>query len=159
MTVSLPPALEAWVENRVKNGLATSSDEVVQEALQVMILIEQAQAERLEDLKALIEAGLESIDPGRVSVVNDKLIADIKRQANQNRSQISIRGRPFAGVKRANIKALKLGLFNPTEELEKMNEGAKRDLDWPLQPLSASPQHQSQMQADARVSQLNSFHF
>ncbi len=26
----------------------------------------------------------------------------------------------------ANIKALKLGLFNPTEELEKMNEGAER---------------------------------
>ena len=36
------------------------------------------------------------------------------------------KGRPFAGVKRANIKALKLGLFNPTEELEKMNEGAQR---------------------------------
>lgn len=36
------------------------------------------------------------------------------------------KGRPFAGVKRANIKALKLGLFNLTEELEKMNEGAQR---------------------------------
>ena len=36
------------------------------------------------------------------------------------------KGRPFAGDKRANIKALKLGLFNPTEELEKMNEGAQR---------------------------------
>ena len=35
-------------------------------------------------------------------------------------------GRTFAGVKRANIKALKLGMFNPTEELDKMNESAER---------------------------------
>ena len=103
MTVSLPPAFEAWVESRVKNGLAISSDEVVREALQVMILLEQAQVGRLEELKALIDAGLESAEAGRVSVVNDQLIADIKRQANQNRPQINIKGRAFTGVRQARV--------------------------------------------------------
>ena len=126
MTVLLPPALEAWVESRVKNGLATSSDEVVQEALQVMILLEQTQMARFEDLKALIDADLESAEAGRVSVVNDELIADIKRQANQNRPQINVRGRAFTGVRQALMKVLKSGVFNPTEELEKMNEDAQR---------------------------------
>ena len=131
MTVSLPPAFEAWVESRVKNGLAISSDEVVREALQVMILLEQAQVGRLEDLKVLIDAGLESAEAGRVSVVNDQLIADIKRQANQNSPQINVRGRAFTGVRQAQTKVLKSGVFNPTEELEKMNGAlsAKRDLD------------------------------
>jgi putative addiction module CopG family antidote len=114
MTVNLPPALEAWVENRVKNGLAASSEEVVGEALQLMMLLEQEQTGRFDRLKALIDAGLEDIEAGRVSAVTDGLIAEIKRQG---------KGRPFAGLKRANITALKLGMFNPTEELDKLNEG------------------------------------
>lgn len=114
------------MENRVKNGLATSSDEVVQEALQMMILLEQAQMGRLEELRALIDFGLESAEAGRVSVVNDELIADIKRQANQNRPQINIKGRAFTGVRQAQMKVLKFGVFNPTEELEKMNGGVDR---------------------------------
>jgi outer membrane PBP1 activator LpoA protein len=88
----------------------------------MMILLEQAQTVRFQELKALIDAGLESIDAERVSVVTDELIADIKRQANQNRPQINARGRAFTGVRQARIKALKPGVFNPTEELNKMNE-------------------------------------
>jgi hypothetical protein len=44
----------------------------------------------------------------------------------KTQQKTSPKGKPFAGIKRANIKALKLGLFNPTEELEKMNEGVER---------------------------------
>lgn len=66
MTVSLPPALESWVENRVKNGLATSSDEVVQEALKVMILLEQAQTARFEGQSATV------LEPVKMELTSSK---------------------------------------------------------------------------------------
>ena len=79
MTVLLPLELEAWVENRVKSGLYRSSAEVVQEALRMMVRLEQSQTARLEELKALIDVGLESAEAGRVSIVDDDLIAEVKR--------------------------------------------------------------------------------
>ena len=85
MTVSLPPELESWVENRVKSGLYHSSAEVVQEALRMMVRLEQTQTARLEELKALIDVGLESAEAGRVSPVGDDLIAEIK-QLGRSRS-------------------------------------------------------------------------
>ena len=66
MTVSLPLALESWVENRVKNGLATSSDEVGQEALKVMILLEQAQTARLEGQSAMV------LEPVKIELTSSK---------------------------------------------------------------------------------------
>ncbi|NJK45009.1 MAG: hypothetical protein HC933_12630 [Pleurocapsa sp. SU_196_0] len=41
----------------------------------------KAQTARLQELKALIDVGLESADAGRVFVVNDDVIDDIKRCA------------------------------------------------------------------------------
>jgi putative addiction module CopG family antidote len=79
MTIALPPELETWVENCVKSGLYSSSAEVVQEALRMMVRLEQAQTARLQELRALIDMGLESADAGRTSVVDDALIAEVKR--------------------------------------------------------------------------------
>ena len=45
----------------------------------MMVRLEQTQTARLEELKALIDVGLESAEAGRVSPVGDDLIAEIKR--------------------------------------------------------------------------------
>jgi hypothetical protein len=44
-------------------------------------------------------------------------------KSNKPKPQINSKGKPFTGVKRVDMKVLKLGMFNPTEELDKMNEG------------------------------------
>lgn len=49
------------------------------ERLRMTVRLEQAQTARLQELKALIDVGLESADAGRTSVVDDALIAEVKR--------------------------------------------------------------------------------
>jgi antitoxin ParD1/3/4 len=90
MTIALPPELETWVENRVKSGLYSSSAEVVQEALRMMVRLEQAQTARLQELKALIDVGLERAEEGRVSVVNDDGIEDFKWLARASANGMTV---------------------------------------------------------------------
>jgi antitoxin ParD1/3/4 len=70
----------------VQSGLYSSSTDVIQEALRLMVRLEQSQTAKLEELKALIDLGLKSAESGRVSVVNDELITEIKQLARQQNS-------------------------------------------------------------------------
>ncbi len=83
MNIALAPELQTWVENRVQSGFYSSSSDVIQEALRLMVRLEQSQTAKLEELKALIDLGLKSAESGRVSVVNDELITEIKQLARQ----------------------------------------------------------------------------
>jgi antitoxin ParD1/3/4 len=86
MNIALAPELQTWVESRVQSGLYSSSTDVIQEALRLMVRLEQSQTAKLEELKALIDLGLKSAESGRVSVVNDELITEIKQLARQQNS-------------------------------------------------------------------------
>jgi antitoxin ParD1/3/4 len=83
MNIALAPELQTWVESRVQSGLYSSSTDVIQEALRLMVRLEQSQTAKLEELKALIDLGLKSAESGRLNVVNDELITEIKQLARQ----------------------------------------------------------------------------
>jgi antitoxin ParD1/3/4 len=83
MNIALAPELQTWVESRVRSGFYSSSTDVIQEALRLMVRLEQSQTAKLEELKALIDLGFSSVESGRVSVVNDGLITEIKQLARQ----------------------------------------------------------------------------
>jgi antitoxin ParD1/3/4 len=83
MNIALVPELQTWVESRVQSGFYSSSSDVIQEALRLMVRLEQSQTAKLEELKALIDLGLESAESGRLNVVNDELITEIKQLARQ----------------------------------------------------------------------------
>jgi Arc/MetJ-type ribon-helix-helix transcriptional regulator len=67
----------------VQSGFYLSLTDVIQEALRLMVRLEQSQTAKLEELKALIDLGLNSVESGRVNVVNDELITEIKQLARQ----------------------------------------------------------------------------
>jgi Arc/MetJ-type ribon-helix-helix transcriptional regulator len=67
----------------VQSGFYLSLTDGIQEALRLMVRLEQSQTAKLEELKALIDLGLNSVESGRVNVVNDELITEIKQLARQ----------------------------------------------------------------------------
>lgn len=86
MNIALAPELQKWVDNRVESGLYSSSNEVIQEALRLMLRFEQNQISRLEQLKAQLDLGLQSAEAGRVSVSNADLVAEMKLLGRKRRT-------------------------------------------------------------------------
>jgi antitoxin ParD1/3/4 len=86
MNVALAPELQKWVDKRVESGLYTSSSEVIAEALRLMVRLEERQASQLATLKTSIDLGIESAKAGRITVLSEQLIADIKQLGRTRRN-------------------------------------------------------------------------
>ena len=65
MNVSLTPALEKFVQNKVATGLYNSVSEVIREALRLLVSKETVSQERLDMLNRDIEEGLADLEIGR----------------------------------------------------------------------------------------------
>lgn len=64
MNVSLTPALERFILDRVESGRFQSSSEVVREALRIMERVEQEREAAMAGVRAKIDAGFEQLDRG-----------------------------------------------------------------------------------------------
>lgn len=64
MNVSLTPALEKYVQDKVAQGLYNSVSEVIREALRLLISKETISKERLDMLNQDIEIGLDDMKRG-----------------------------------------------------------------------------------------------
>lgn len=64
MNVSLTPALEKYVQDKVAQGLYNSVSEVIREALRLLISKETISKERLDMLNQDIEIGLNDMKRG-----------------------------------------------------------------------------------------------
>ncbi len=64
MNVSLTPALEKYVQDKVAQGLYNSVSEVIREALRLLISKESISKERLDMLNQDIEIGLNDMKRG-----------------------------------------------------------------------------------------------
>ena len=73
MNVSLPPELNRWVEEHVASGLYSSASEVVREALRLLRERENLAELRREQLRLLIQAGVDDLDAGRVEPADDAM--------------------------------------------------------------------------------------
>lgn len=65
MNVSLTPALEKFVQDKVATGLYNSVSEVIREALRLLVSKETISQERLDMLNRDIEEGLADLEAGR----------------------------------------------------------------------------------------------
>ena len=65
MNVSLTPALEKLVQQKVETGRYASASEVVREALRLMDERDQMKNMQKEELRKKIAAGLKSLDEGK----------------------------------------------------------------------------------------------
>lgn len=64
MNVSLTPELEELIQPRVRSGRYTSASEVVREALRLLDDRDELRALRIDELRARVAAGLDSLDRG-----------------------------------------------------------------------------------------------
>jgi antitoxin ParD1/3/4 len=71
MNVSLTPALEKMVQEKVKSGLYNNASEVIREALRLMKESEDVRRAKLKRLKKAIAQGDEDIASGRATTLND----------------------------------------------------------------------------------------
>jgi antitoxin ParD1/3/4 len=70
MNVSLTPALEKLVQQKVKSGLYNNASEVIREALRIMKETEDVRRARLKRLKAALAKGESDIASGRMTALD-----------------------------------------------------------------------------------------
>ena len=85
MTISLTPETEAIVQQQLSSGRYGSAEAVVGDALQLLRQQNQSDAEKLEALRREIAVGLEQAERGELFEFDDELLADIQREARQER--------------------------------------------------------------------------
>jgi len=65
MNISLTPDLEHYIQEKVNSGLYTSASEVVRESLRLLHTYEDLQKQRLDQMNAAIEIGLNQLQDGK----------------------------------------------------------------------------------------------
>jgi antitoxin ParD1/3/4 len=76
MNVSLTPALEKLVQQKVRSGLYNNASEVVREALRLMKETEEVRHARLKRLKMALAKGEADVAAGRTTILeSDEEIA------------------------------------------------------------------------------------
>ncbi len=68
MDISLTPHLEALVKKKVDSGVYTSSSDVICDALRLLEQRDRMRTTRVEDLKMMIQDGIDSGNAGPVDV-------------------------------------------------------------------------------------------
>ena len=71
MNVSLTPALEKMIQEKVKSGLYNNASEVIREALRIMKEGEEVRRAKLKHLKKALAKGEEDIAAGRATVLSN----------------------------------------------------------------------------------------
>ncbi|MEP2758835.1 MULTISPECIES: type II toxin-antitoxin system ParD family antitoxin [Alphaproteobacteria] len=64
MRITLPPDLEAMIQEKIEAGLFNSADEVIAAALTLMMELDDAQREKLARLRAAVQVGIDQADRG-----------------------------------------------------------------------------------------------
>ena len=87
MNVSLPPELEALVQDKIQSGQYVCRSEVICEALRLLRDRDMIQSMRLEELRREIKIGLDELDRG-VSTYYDHqslgaMFDEIKREGRE----------------------------------------------------------------------------
>ena len=66
MNISLTPALEKMVQDKVASGLYNSASEVIREALRLLSEYDDIQRRRIKELNRDIQEGLDCVTRGEV---------------------------------------------------------------------------------------------
>jgi antitoxin ParD1/3/4 len=70
MNVSLTPALEKLIQDKVDSGLYNNASEVIREALRLMKESEEIRRAKLKRLKAALAKGEADVASGRITALN-----------------------------------------------------------------------------------------
>jgi antitoxin ParD1/3/4 len=82
VTITLSPAVEALIKELVASGRYADADEVVREAVRLLV-----ERDRMEWLRAEIDRGFEQLDRGEGLIYTPELMERLKREAAENARQ------------------------------------------------------------------------
>ena len=84
MNVSLTPELESYIRHKLASGLYGSASEIIREALRLLEERDRVLGARVDNLRAEIRKGIESLESGRSSPFDEDTVRRIK-SAGQRR--------------------------------------------------------------------------
>lgn len=83
MNVSLTPELESWIQAKVESGLYSSASEVVREALRLLAREELSRRAHHDELRRIVERGVQDADHGRLRAFDRNVIEDVRRRGRR----------------------------------------------------------------------------
>ena len=87
MNVSLTPELTDFVQNLVQTGMYHSSSEVVRDGLRLLREREQLRQIRIAELRKELAIGLEQLERGECTVMNENTFEEIKAEGRRRLAQ------------------------------------------------------------------------
>lgn len=87
MNVSLTPELTKFVQDLVRTGMYHSSSEVIRDGLRLLRDREQLRQIRIEELRKEIAIGLEQLERGEYTVMNENTFEEIKAEGRRRLAQ------------------------------------------------------------------------
>ncbi len=88
MNVSLTPQLEAFVEQKVREGQYQTASEVIREALRLLAERDERRNIELQRLREAVNVGLEQVAQGRTAPFD---ASDIKKIKTEGRKRLAER--------------------------------------------------------------------
>ncbi len=88
MTISLSPELEKSITARITSGEFKTPSEVVEAGLRLLEKQEEARKVRLEQLRAMVDAGIEQLDAG-MGIDVDDAFDEVERELFGNSASAS----------------------------------------------------------------------
>ncbi len=89
MDVALSPELERYVHDQVRAGAHPSADEVVTEGLRLLQRRDERRRRRLEELRQMIQVGIDQADRGELEPLDAFTILKEVRASRARRDVVS----------------------------------------------------------------------
>lgn len=83
MNVSLTTELDAWIAQKVKSGMYTSSSELIREGLRLLQFRDEQRTKMVEELRNELLIGVKQLDAGKSQAFDQELIDKIKLDAKK----------------------------------------------------------------------------
>jgi antitoxin ParD1/3/4 len=90
MNISLTPELVQFVQDLVQTGMYHSSSEVIRDGLRLLREREQLRHIRIEELRKELAIGLEQLERGEYTVLNENTLAEIKAEGRRRLARMQL---------------------------------------------------------------------
>ncbi|MCE5230445.1 type II toxin-antitoxin system ParD family antitoxin [bacterium] len=91
MNISLPPALEKFVQDKVSSGQFSTASEVVRDGLRLLQEQDVIRKMRLEELRREVQIGIDEIERGEGIVYNsiEEFAEDVKKRGRERLAKMN----------------------------------------------------------------------
>jgi antitoxin ParD1/3/4 len=87
MTITLPPEMASYIQEKLSTGQYASPQDILHEALMMLKVRDEVQHRHLESLRKEIQVGLDQIDCGEVAPLNmEHIWSEVESRLNAEKT-------------------------------------------------------------------------